>query len=80
MIKKPKIAIGVASTEGDTFVSISNEIVPLDLILSIAKKYGIPVIWDENIATQLTQFELDENLPPELVEALEKTIKTLKKD
>lgn len=80
MKKKPRIAIGLTSNNEETSVSISHDVAPIDMILEIAKKYGIPIIKDENLARQLSQFEMDEELPPELVEAIERAVKVLRKN
>ncbi|MCX7953414.1 MAG: EscU/YscU/HrcU family type III secretion system export apparatus switch protein [Deltaproteobacteria bacterium] len=79
MAKKYSIALGISEDqEGNPFISISSDLVPIELILNIAKEAGIPVIKNPELARQLSSFDVDDTVPAEFLEAVEKTLTYLK--
>lgn len=75
---QPKIAVGIAGGD-EPFVAVNGEVVPIEMILKIAREMGIPVVRDEALAQQLSSLDLDEEIPPEFLEAVEKSIRFLNK-
>lgn len=78
---QPRIAVGIAGGD-EPFVAINGEVVPVEMILKVARDMDIPVVRDEALAQQLSSLDLDEEIPPEFLEAVEKSLRFLntKKD
>lgn len=68
-------AVGVryddtSGTHSVPSVNVLAEHLQADLVVSLARRYGIPVQEDSALAEGLSQVQLDQEIPPELFEAV----------
>jgi type III secretion system FlhB-like substrate exporter len=78
-MKKPYLAIGISKGSKEPSITINQEILPVEQIIQLAKEYNIPVVFDPNLAQQLANFDVDEELPKEFVLAIEETLSYFRK-
>lgn len=75
-----RLAIGLSydnNRETAPTLSVRGEHLLADEIVRIAKRYGVPVVEDEALATALRDRELDEEIPEELYQAVAVVLHTL---
>ncbi len=71
--QKHRVALGLQYEDGGQeapVLSVKGEYLLADEIVKIARRYGVPVVEDEELAGALRGQELDEEIPEELYHAV----------
>jgi len=64
------IGIALNSKHNVPFISLNEESFQADEVVKIAQRYGIPIIEDSSCVDILSEFDLDDDIPYDLYEAM----------
>jgi type III secretion system FlhB-like substrate exporter len=79
-MKKASVVVGISTDSKQPTITVNQDLVPIDLLLELARQYNIPVVRNPELARQLSSFDIDDELPYELLVAIEESLKLLEKD
>ncbi|MBX7144431.1 MAG: EscU/YscU/HrcU family type III secretion system export apparatus switch protein [Oligoflexia bacterium] len=64
------VGLSQASQQAVPQIGVIGQGPEADTLVSLARRFGVPVVEDPQLAAQLRRMELDESIPPELFMAV----------